>query len=123
MKKIRAIGIGTGIWGLGVSAFVGSFFIPLLENAEEQANLVLFLAVVPLVWYGTKLYYKSGNKTHGWKIGLTFFLIAAALDALITVPFLVVPNGGSYQEFFLDPGFGSSVCYSLAYPPCIGISK
>ncbi len=105
MKKFRAIGIGIGIWGLGVSAFIGSFFIPLLENAQQQANLMLFLAVIPLVWYGTKLYYKSGSKTHGCKVGLTFFLVAAILDALVTVPFLVVPNGGSYQEFFLDPGF------------------
>ncbi len=105
MKKIRVIGIGMGIWGLGVSAFVSSFFIPLLKDAQQQANLVLFLAVIPLVWYGTKLYYKSGSITNGFKVGLAFFLVAAILDALITVPFLVIPSGGSYQEFFLNLGF------------------
>ncbi len=105
MKKIRAITIGMGIWGLGVGAFVSSFFIPLLENAQLQANLVLFLAVVPLVWFGAKLYYKSGSTTQGVWVGLTFFLVAAVLDALITVPFLVAPNGGSHLEFFTDPGF------------------
>ena len=105
MKKIRAIVIGTGIWGLGVGAFTSSFFVPLLRDAELQANLVLFLVVIPLVWYGTKLYYKSGSTTQGVWVGLTFFLVAAVLDALITVPFLVVPNGGNHLEFFSDPGF------------------
>ncbi len=105
MKIFRAIVIGTGIWGLGVSAFVSSFLVPLMENAQQQANLVLFLAVIPLVWFGTKIYYKSGSKTQGVWVGLTFFLVAAVLDALITVPFLVVPNGGSHYEFFSDPCF------------------
>jgi hypothetical protein len=59
MKKFRAIGIGTGIWALGVGAFVVSFFIPLMENAEQQANLVLLMVVAPLVWFGSKLYYKK----------------------------------------------------------------
>ena len=105
MKTFRAIVIGTGIWGLGVGAFISSFFIPLLQDAQQQANMVLFLTVIPLVWLGAKLYYKSGAKTQGAWVGLSFFLVAALLDALITVPFLVVPNGGSYLEFFLDLGF------------------
>ena len=90
---------------MGVGAYVGSFFIPLMENAEQQANLVLLLVVAPLVWFGSRRYYKKEQKTHGLVIGLTFFLTAAALDALITVPFLVIPNGGSHYEFFTDPGF------------------
>ena len=105
MKTLRAIVIGTGIWGLGVGAYVGSFFIPLMENAEQQANLVLLLVVAPLVWFGSRHYYKKEQKTRGLVIGLTFFLTAALLDALITVPFLVIPNGGSHYEFFTDPGF------------------
>jgi hypothetical protein len=105
MKTLRAILIGTGIWCLGVGAYVLSFFIPLMGNAEKQANLVLFLAVAPLVWFGAKRYYKEEQETHGLLIGLRFFLTAAVLDALITVPFLVIPNGGSHAEFFTDPGF------------------
>ena len=105
MKKIRAIVIGIGIWGLGVGAYIGSFFIPLMENPEEQAHLVLFLVVMPLVWFGSKLYYKVGQRTHGYWVGQSFLLTAAALDALITVPFLVIPNGGSHYEFFTSLGF------------------
>lgn len=105
MKTLRAIVIGTGIWGLGVGAYVVSFFIPLMENAENQANLSLLLVVAPLVWFGSRMYYQKEQKTHGLLVGLVFLVTAAVLDALITVPFLVIPNGGSYNEFFTDPGF------------------
>ena len=105
MKTVRAIGIGVGIWALGVSAYTLSFFVPVLDNVEQQANMVLFLVVLPLVWNGAKWYYKKDRVTHGYWVGQTFFLTAAALDALITVPLLVVPNGGSYYAFFTDPGF------------------
>lgn len=105
MKKIRAVLIGVAIWFLGVSAFTLSFFVPLLKDAELQANLVLFLAVIPLVWLGTKIYFLKEVNTKGYWIGLTFFIVAAVLDALITVPYLVIPDGGSYMEFYTDPEF------------------
>lgn len=105
MKTFRAIAIGILIWTLGVSAFSLSFLVPILENSEQQANLVLLITVIPLVWFGSKLYYKKDNKTHGMWIGITFFGVAAILDSLITVPLLIVPNGGSHYIFFSDPGF------------------
>ena len=105
MKITRAILIGTAIWILGVSFYSLSFFVNLMEDAQQQANLVLFIIVMPLVWLGSKLYYKKDHNTHGYIIGQTFFLVAAALDALITVPLLVIPNGGSHYEFFTDLGF------------------
>lgn len=105
MKLVRAIAIGTGIWGLGVGAFVGSFFIPIMEDPELQANLVLFVVVMPLVGLGTRKYYQGDDRTHGLWVGITFFGVAAFLDALITVPLLVVPEGGSHATFFSDPGF------------------
>jgi len=105
MKTFRAISIGAIIWVLGVSAFSLSFFIPILENLEVQANLVLFITVIPLVWFGAKQYYKKDNKTHGMWVGITFFGVAAILDALITVPLLMMPQGGSHSIFFSDPSF------------------
>jgi hypothetical protein len=106
MKTIlRAIIIGAIIWIIGVSLYSLSFYIPIIENAELQANLILTLAVIPLVWFGAKAYYKKGNNTNGLLVGLTFFLTAAFLDAVITVPYLIIPNGGSYKQFFTDLGF------------------
>ncbi|UJH66441.1 DUF5367 family protein [Allomuricauda sp. SCSIO 65647] len=105
MKIVRAIWVGVLIWFLGVLSFSISFYIPVMENTEQQANLILFIAIVPIVWLGSSLYYGKGIDTHGLKTGITFFFIAAALDALITVPMLVIPYGGSHYEFFTDIGF------------------
>lgn len=105
MKTLRAIIIGAIIWLLGVSAFTLSFFIPVLENLELQANLVLLIAVIPLVWIGAQQYHKKDNETHGMWVGITFFGVAVILDAMITVPFLMMPQGGSHYAFFTDPGF------------------
>jgi hypothetical protein len=93
------------IWIIGVSLYSFSYFIPIFENAELQANLILTLAAIPLVWFGTKAYYKKTNRTNGLLVGLTFFLTAALLDAVITVPYLIIPNGGSYKQFFTDLSF------------------
>ena len=105
MKHLRATGIGVIIWILGVSVYNVSFFIAILENAVQQANTALFIVVMPLVWLGTRRYYKKDNNTRGYWVGLTFLLIAAALDALVTVPLFIIPNGGSHYEFFTDLGF------------------
>ena len=105
MKHLRAIGIGIIIWIIGVSVFTLSSYISILEDAKQQANMLLFTAVMPLVWFGAKQYYKKDANTHGYWVGQTFFLTATALDALITVPVFVIPNGGSYYQFFTDLGF------------------
>lgn len=105
MKHLRAVNIGVIIWIVGVSVYNVSFFIPILENAAQQANSVLFIVVMPLVWLGTGRYYKKDISTRGYWVGLTFFLMAAALDALVTVPLFIIPHGGSHYEFFTDLGF------------------
>nr|WP_298997519.1 DUF5367 family protein [uncultured Allomuricauda sp.] len=105
MKTLRTVGIGTLIWILGVTLYTLSFYVPILENVELQANMVLFVMVIPLVWMGCKLYYRNNREAHGLLLGMVFFGISAALDALITVPMLIVPNGGNYQSFFIDIKF------------------
>ena len=61
MKHVRAIGIGVVIWIIGVSLYALSFYIPILENPELQANIFLSIGVVPLVWFGSKLYYRKNS--------------------------------------------------------------
>lgn len=87
MKLLRAIIIGTIIWIIGVSLYSLSFYVPILEDAEQQANMLLFLAVMPLVWFGAKVFYQRDNDTHGYWVGQAFFLTSAALDALIQYRF------------------------------------
>jgi len=102
---IRNTIIGTIIWMIGVSVYLLSFYISILDNVALQANLLLTLSIIPLVWFGAKVYYRKLSKTNGVLVGLTFFLAAAFLDAAITVPYLIIPNGGSYRQFFTDEGF------------------
>ncbi len=105
MKLTRAISIGILIWIIGVSLYASSFYVSLLEDTEQQANIWLSIVIVPVVWFGAKLYYRNSTSTHGLRVGLIFFIISAVLDALITVPFTVLPYGGTYSDFFIDFGF------------------
>lgn len=105
MKIKRAILIGIAIWIIGVLFYSISLSVHILENAEIQANIVLFVVVIPLVWLGSSFYYKNDNKTHGFKVGQTMLLTSVALDAVITVPFFVAPNGGNHYSFFTSLGF------------------
>ncbi|WP_353778728.1 DUF5367 family protein [Winogradskyella sp. 3972H.M.0a.05] len=105
MKTIKAILIGIGIWSLAVSFYTLSFQFQILEDPNQQANIVLFTVVMPLVWLGAHLYYKKGSNIHGYFVGMIFLLVAAFLDAIITVPLFVIPNGGNHYTFFTDQGF------------------
>jgi hypothetical protein len=105
MKLKRAILLGIVIWVIGILFYSISYAIPILEDLDKQANIVLFVVVMPLVWFGCYFYYKKDNKTHGLKVGQTLLLTAVALDALITVPLFVIPKGGSHYSFFTSLDF------------------
>ena len=105
MKTKRVILLGVAIWIIGILFYSISYTIPILKDPDTQANIVLFLVVMPLVWFACSLYYKEDKKTHGFLVGQTMLLTAVALDALITVPFFVMPNGGSHYSFFTSIGF------------------
>ncbi|SNR83947.1 DUF5367 domain-containing protein [Lutibacter flavus] len=105
MKTKRAILIGIIIWIIAVFFYSSSYYVPILKDAYTQANIVLFIVVIPLVWIGCYYYYKKDNRTHGMKVGQTMLLTSVTLDALITVPLFEIPNGGSYYQFFTAAEF------------------
>ena len=105
MKFFRAVFIGLIIWILGVSIFLLSYFMPIMDDLDFQANLVLSLAVIPLVWMGSWFYYFKDATTHGLVVGTLFFLTSALMDALITVPYMMAPYGETHYSFFTAPGF------------------
>lgn len=105
MKTIKAIIIAVLIWMVGVSFFSLSYFLPILEDLEFQANLTLAIILIPTVWWGTQLYYQWSGYMHGLKVGAIMVPTLVALDAVLTVPYFIIPYGGSYQEFFGAPSF------------------
>ncbi|MGI9546420.1 MAG: DUF5367 family protein [Flavobacteriaceae bacterium] len=105
MDTIRVILAGILVWILGVCAFITSYTLPVLEDLELQSNIALAIAIIPAAWLGARVYYLKGNKTNGFLVGLFMVLVAVVLDALITVPFLIIPNGGGFSEFFTTASF------------------
>ncbi len=103
-NPLLSIGCALLVWILGVSFYLSSFYVPILENPELQANIVIAWAIVPSACVGTYLFYKKGQMKPA-ALALTFVAIAVLLDASITVPAFVIPAGGSYSEFFTDPMF------------------
>lgn len=100
MNTARALLTGTLVWIFGVTAFTALYELPLMENRYAQANIGLALLVPPLVWFASQIYYRKVKSTHGLKLGLLMLLASATLDALFTVPLLIIPFGGSYTSFF-----------------------
>jgi RsiW-degrading membrane proteinase PrsW (M82 family) len=93
------------VYILGILAYVGSFFIPIMDNPELQANLVLGIAIIPAAYLGAHIYYQKCHSTNGFVLGIAMFFGAIILDAIITIPIFIIPNGGSHFSFFGDPGF------------------
>ena len=108
MKKINFKSViisATIVWVLGVLAFVASYFFPIIEDPDLQANWVLSIALIPAAFLGAHIYYRKGHKTNGFLLGISMLLVAMLLDAIFTVPFIIMPYGGNYISFFTDPGF------------------
>ena len=93
------------VWTLGVTAFVASYFVPVMPDPDLQANWVLSLVLIPLAALGAHIYYRKGYNTNGFVLGASMFLITMILDAIITVPLFIMPYGGNYISFFMDLGF------------------
>ncbi|GAB1308575.1 hypothetical protein KH5_12580 [Urechidicola sp. KH5] len=79
----------------------------ILENTELQSNIVLVLAIVPCASIGTYLFYKKSFIKPS-VLALIFIGVSIVLDALVTVPMFIIPNGGSFSEFF-----GDAIFYTL----------
>ncbi|WP_406683405.1 hypothetical protein N1F78_12050 [Seonamhaeicola sp. MEBiC1930] len=103
-KNLFSIVCGMLVWILGVSFYLLSFYVHILENPILQSNVVLALGIIPSACLGTYLFYlKSYIKPSA--LGLTFVIVATLLDLIITVPVFIISNGGSYTDFFGDPMF------------------
>lgn len=108
MKRINikhALVSSVVVYILGFLAYVGSFFIPIMDDPDLQANLVLMVAIIPAAYFGAHIYYQKGNYTSGFALSAIMFSGAVILDAVITVPLFIIPSGGDHLSFFSDPGF------------------
>jgi hypothetical protein len=100
MKIIRAILTGALVWVFIFTAFAGVGHISIIKDSLNMQALIVGILIIPFATCGAYIYYKNGNKDHGFMVGFTMVITAFLLDALITVPLLEIPNGRSYQSFF-----------------------
>ncbi len=101
----RALLSSLVVYIIGITAFVSSYFVTISDDADLQANYALMIVILPAALIGAHLYYREGFDTNGFILGAVMFLGAMILDAIITVPLFIIPNGGDYFSFFGEPGF------------------
>ena len=93
------------VYAIGISVFVGSYFIPLMDDQDLQANLFLMMGIIPAGYIASRFYYNQRLNTRPIILGMCLFAGAIVLDALITVPVFIRPLGGDHFTFFGDPMF------------------
>ena len=103
-KNLFSIVCALLVWVLGVSFFLLSFYVPIIENSQLQSNIVLALALIPSTCLGTFLFYKKGYLKPS-VLALIFLSVIVLMDVFVTVPVFIIPSGGSYSDFFGDPNF------------------
>ena len=103
-KFIFSVASAFLIWILGVSSFLVSFYLQILDDTELQANLILAIALIPSACLGTYLFYQR-KYLKPYMLALIVMACIAILDACITVPVFLIPIGISHSDFFSDPKF------------------
>lgn len=103
MKILRAILIGIILWALIFVEWTILIFTPFLKDLGNWQWLIHYILLIPIVLFGASYYYKSKDKVNGLVLGLVMLITGVILDAIITIPFFIMPNGGSYAGFFLSP--------------------
>jgi hypothetical protein len=103
MKYLKILLPGTIVWlCVSVSFYVLSF-VPLINGSFKSQAVIVMIFIVLYANESALFYYKNGIKLHGFLLGMIMSLTALFLDALITVPFIEIPNGRSYYSFFSSP--------------------
>ena len=103
MNYLRAILAGTMSWFCVVMTF---YILEHISIIRESLNLQSLIAIFAIIFYGllaAAFYYKKAEKKSGFQAGIVITATALILDVLITVPFIEIPKGGSYYDFFSNP--------------------
>jgi hypothetical protein len=101
---MRASYLRTIVSGLLVWALVFSTFAVFdLSGMDMPLQGILILLLMPLYAFtGAWFLYRKGARLPGWVAGVLATCTALVMDALVTVPLLEIPRGGSYALFFTN---------------------
>jgi len=114
MKKLRAISTGALVWLFIFIMFAILGYVPILKDSLDRQAIVVGVFIVPFAIYGASVYYRNGSRENGLIIGLVMATTALVLDAIVTVPLIEIPKGGSYQGFYTYPLLWLLVAVNIA---------
>ncbi|WP_264537327.1 DUF5367 domain-containing protein [Flavobacterium sp. N1736] len=103
MKYLQILLPGVFIWVCVSLSFYILSFVPLINNSFKSEAVIVMIMMVLYANEMALVYYKNGIKIHGLLLGIIMSMTALILDALITVPFIEIPNGRTYSSFFCNP--------------------
>jgi hypothetical protein len=104
MNYLKAIISGVVLWVMIFILFTLINITPNLKESVIAQNVLLFASLIGFVWFALRLYYRKGtSKTNGFALAAIMVVTGLILDGAITVPFVIIPEGGSYHTFFTNP--------------------
>lgn len=103
MKYIRALFSGILIWFAVSFSFYILEQIPVVKDSFLWQSVIAAISIVFFAIGSAKFYYRKNYKINGLQLGIIMSLTALFLDVIITVPFVEIPNGRSYESFFTSP--------------------
>ncbi|SHH43000.1 DUF5367 family protein [Flavobacterium defluvii] len=103
MKYFRAIFSGILVWiAVSISFYLLEQILFVKDSFFWQSVMVTIFIVFFAIG-SAKFYYLKNYKISGLQLGIIMSLTALLLDVIITVPFVEIPNGRSYETFFTSP--------------------
>lgn len=106
MKFLHSSLSGVLLWILIFATFTFMSHIPTLQDSETLQYMILFLIIAPLVIASMRFYPFKNVLENRMLKGFVMISVCTGLDAIITVPYVIIPQyGGSYIEFFTNPLF------------------
>jgi len=103
MKYLKGMLSGVFVWlCVNISFYVLENILIIKDSLGTQA-FIMMICIALYAYFGAQFYYKKGYQTNGFILGVIISGTALLLDILITVPFVEIPNGRSYANFFSSP--------------------
>lgn len=103
MLYFRGIVSGLFVWTCVSLSFYVLGSIPVIKDFFFVQAFIVMICISFYAFLAAQFYYKKGYRTNGITTGILISGTAFLLDVLITVPFVEIPNGRSYQSFFSSP--------------------
>lgn len=103
MKYLRAVFLGILVW---IAVSLSFYLLEQILFVKDSFFWQSFMVTIWIVFFAigaAKFYYSKKYKMSGLQLGIIMSLTALFLDVFITVPFVEIPNGRSYESFFSSP--------------------